>query len=271
MRKPEVGIRVFLVELILLVLSSGAASATDIWDQPSTKDDTSANTRNVLFPGDIQRHDVQAKAGPIADQDWYRLVAVEGHSYEVRVGARQDTCFDFVGNKFEILESDATTQRTTGVDIVGSGQISSYRAVFIAPTSDTIFVHLTGETTCTATSEYTIQLFETTLFGPLYFIASDFDTFITLQNTTAQTVSVTLTLVDVGNTVSFVFNSSVAPNGDTVLAARSVIGCTTTCPSTLGSIRISHDKEFGALNGFVTISSPSSSIPFSESLRTRDQ
>ncbi len=271
MCKAEAGIRVFLVELILLILSSGAASATDIWDQASTNDDTSANTRNVLLPGDIQRHDVQAKAGPTADQDWYRLVAVEGHSYEVRVGARQDFCFDFVGNKFEILESNAMTQRTTGVDILGAGQISSYRAVFTAPTSDTIFVHLTGETTCTATSEYTIQLFETTLFGPLYFNGADFDSFITLQNTTAQTINATLTLTDIGNFASFVFNTSVPPNGGTVLSARAVVGCTTTCPSTLGSIRISHDKEFGALNGFVTISSPSSSIPFSESLRTRDQ
>ncbi len=186
----------FFVLGLLLLASVGTARATDIWDQPTTKDDTAADTRNVLLPGDIQRHDVQAKAGPTADQDWYRLVAVQGHSYEVRVGARQDSCFDFVGNKFEILESDAMTQRTTGVDILGAGQISSYRAVFIAPISDTIFVHLTGETTCTATSEYTIQLFDTTLLSPRWSTFGGFFTSYGFLNTTSLPISGTLILVD---------------------------------------------------------------------------
>lgn len=191
-------IRSLLYLALILLLAAGNLPAIDVWDQASPNDDTPANTRNVLIPGDPpQRHDVEAKAGPTADQDWYRLVVVEGHSYEVRVGSRQEDCFDFVGANFRVLDADATTERTTGVDYPGTAQsVSSYRATFVAPTNQVTFVQLVGDSSCGATAEYTIQLFDTTILNPGWSTGGGgaFQTFYSLQNTSNFTISMTITL-----------------------------------------------------------------------------
>ncbi len=214
---------------VLLAWAAGTAGATDVWDQASPPDDSSTDTRNVLLPGDSQRHDVQAKmGGSIADQDWYRLIVAAGHSYEVRVGGRQSTCFDFVGSKFQILESDGITELTTGIDLVGSSAIASYRATFVAATDQNLFVHLVGETTCTVTSEYTIQFFDTTLVSPRWAVFPDFLTAWGFQNVSNQSVTGTLTLVDstgvVAGTKSFTIPAGQVAFADTTTNAADFPG-----------------------------------------------
>jgi hypothetical protein len=113
-----------------------------------------------------------------------------------------------------------------------------------------------------------VSVSETTLFGAFYFNAADFDSFITLQNTTNATVSGTVTLVDIGNPATrFTSSFTIPAGGTTVRSARTVVGCTATCPSTQGSIEVTHDAPPGALNGFVTTSSGSAIIAFSQPLR----
>jgi hypothetical protein len=187
--------------VLMLLLTVGNMAATDVWDQASPNDDTPGNTRNALIPGDPpQRHDVQAKAGPTADQDWYRLVVAAGHSYEVRVGARQEDCFEFVGGgsngDFRVFESDATTEITTGKDYPGTQTPepgSSYRATFVAPTNEVVFVQLVGDPSCGATSEYSIQLFDTTLLSPFFTTAGGFESFYRMVNTTNAQIEGELT------------------------------------------------------------------------------
>ena len=200
-----------LSAVVLLLLLAAGAAATDVWDSASPNDDTPGNTRNVLQPGDSQRHDVEAKAGPTADQDWFRLTVVAGHSYEVRVGGRQEDCFDFSGSNFRILQSDGTTQITTGVDTPGTGIISSFRATFVAPSNENVFVQLTGATTCNATSEYTIEFFDTTLISPAWSTFGTFDTFYSIHNAGSTTLNGTLRLFDTtGAQLAFV-DVSIAP------------------------------------------------------------
>lgn len=222
---------------LILLLAAGNLSATDVWDQASPTDDTPGNTRNVLIPGDpAQRHDVEAKAGPTADQDWYRLVVVAGHSYEVRVGGRQEDCFDLSGPNFRVLQSDGTTEITTGFDYPGTGIISTWRATFTAPTNENVFVQLIGNSACGAASEYTIQFFDTTILNPGWSTGGGFNTFYSLQNTTNFSISMTMTLFNLAGTQVGTMNFMVSP-GQLVATNTQALGVAV---GQAGTTRITH-------------------------------
>jgi hypothetical protein len=231
------GVRILVPLAVILLLVAGNLPAIDVWDQASPNDDTPANTRNVIIPGDpAQRHDVEAKAGPAADQDWYRLVVTAGHSYEVRVGGRQEDCFDFTGSNFRVLQSDTTTEITTGVDYPGTGIISSWRATFVAPTNENVFVQLVGNSSCNATSEYTIQMFDTTILNPGWSTGGGFNTFYSLQNATNFTISMTVTLFNGVGTQVASTNFMVAP-GQLVATNTQALGIAV---GQFGTARVTH-------------------------------
>lgn len=206
MRSIQTQVRFVLCGLLTLLLA-GTVSAADNWDSVTPDDDTAADTINVLIPGDPpQRHDVEAIGG-VADEDWYRLRAIPGHSYEVRVGARQDDCFDFFSSGlFDVFQSDGTTLITVGDDYPGTGAISTYFATFTAPpgaASSPVFIHLAGFPGCTATSEYTIQVFDTTLLSPRWSTFGGFFTSWGFQNNTDRIITGTLTVItNAGTTVA---------------------------------------------------------------------
>jgi hypothetical protein len=238
--------KLFVCAGFFALLSTSSLPAIDNWDLGAPDDDTSGNTRNVLIPGDAsQRHDVEAISG-VADQDWYRLVVVSGHSYEVRVGGRQEDCFDFEGTNFQVFESDGTTLITTGVDYPGIGIISSYRATFVAPSSNNVFVQLVGATTCTAPAQYEIQVFDTTLLSPFFSTFSNFESFYRILNTTNATINGTLTFSDSsGNTLA---------TQSVMISAGGTAPTINTGPTGLnipdnqaGPVRFSHDGPAGGI------------------------
>lgn len=249
-----------------VLLTATTALATDVWDQASTPDDSAANTRNVLIPGDPpQRHDVQTKAGPTADQDWYRLVVVQGHSYEVRVGARQSACFDFGaapgGNaNFQVMQSNGTTLITTGTDFPGTGAISSFRATFVAPTSENAFVGLVGlpaagPPSCGADSEYTIEAFDTTLVSPFFSTFSGFETFYRILNTSSVAISGTLTLFDASGNVLVTTNVDIPAGGSspTIFTGPTAQGGLNVADDKAGPARFTHNGPPGGIliDGFL--------------------
>ena len=242
--------------VFVLLLAAGNLSATDVWDQASPNDDTPANTRNVLIPGDApQRHDVQAKAGPTADQDWYRLVVATGHSYEVRVGGRQEDCFDFVGASFRVLDADMM-EIITGFDYPGADVIrSSTRATFVAPTVEVVFVQLVGDPSCGAISEYSIQLFDTTLLSPFFSTFSGFETFYRLVNTTNAIISGTLTLFDGNGNVLVSTNVTIPAGGSspTIFTGPTAQGGLNIADNQAGPARFSHNGPPGGIliDGFL--------------------
>lgn len=229
---------------LIALLAATSLPAIDVWDQGSPNDDTPGNTRNVLLPGDSQRHDVEAKAGPTADQDWFRLVVTAGHSYEVRVGGRQEDCFDFgTGGNFAVLLSDSTTLVTTGVDTPGTGIISSFRATFVAPTSDTIFVHLTGSSTCDSSAEYTIEFFDTTLISPAWSTFGTFETFYSLHNAGSTTINGTLKLFNTSGVEVASVPVTIAPG----LTFSTNTGALAVANNLNGAARFTHDGSPGSL------------------------
>ncbi len=231
--------------VLTLLLAATNAVSIDVWDQASPNDDTAVNTRNALIPGDPpQRHDVQAKAGPTADIDFFRLVVVENHSYEVRVTGRQEDCFDFFGDNFQVLQSDAATLITKGTDYPGTGILSSYRASFVAPSNDVVLVRLQGATTCDATSEYSIQYFDTTVLNPGWSRGGGFNTFYSLQNTTNVTLNMTLTMLNLAGTAVATANFMIAPGQ---LVATNTTALTFTTADSFGTARVTHDGPPGGI------------------------
>lgn len=254
------GIRRSCLRLTLAVslglFGVGTTSAIDNWDSTTPDDDTALDTNNVLIPGDApQRHDAETIAA-VADEDWYRLVVVQGHSYEVRVGGRQDECFDFEGLNFQVFESDGATLITTGVDFPLTGAISSFRATFIAPSSQNTFVRLvglpmTGPASCTSTSEYTIQFFDTTLINPAWSSFGSFETFYSIHNTGSSTINGTLTLFDTAGTQVVSVPIIVAP-GLTVSTNTDAEGV---ADNLNGAARFTHDGSPGDIIAEAAIAS----------------
>ncbi|MGH9777829.1 MAG: hypothetical protein ACRD5I_05405 [Candidatus Acidiferrales bacterium] len=240
-------IRILLGLALILLLAAGNLLATDVWDQASPNDDTPGNTRNVLIPGDPpQRHDVQFKAGPVADQDWYRLVVAAGHSYEVRVGGRQEDCFDFVGPNFRVLDV-GLEELTTGFDYPGADAVqTATRATFVAPTTQVVYVQLVGDASCTATSEYSIQLFDTTLLSPFFSTAGGFESFYRMLNTTNATI--------VGDLTFFNSAGAVLATVEVTIPAGGSSPTFNTGPSSFniadgqaGPVRFTHDGPPGGI------------------------
>lgn len=191
------------------------------------------------------------------------MVVVQGHSYEVRAGARQSACFDFGaapgGNaNFRILQSNGTTLITTGTDFPGTGAISSFHAVFVAPTSENVFVGLVGlpaagPPSCGADSEYSIQAWDTTLQSPVWSTFGGFETFYRFLNATNQTIHGTLTLLDATG-------GTVVATQDFTIPAGATTGTVFTGPGGLnlandqaGQARFTHDGPVGAIliDGFL--------------------
>lgn len=241
----------FLVLLIsVLILPTGYGAAIDRWDASNTSSDGGSGTTNVLIPGDPpQVHDVEAVGG-VADEDWYRLPTIEGHSYEVRVTATQRSgCFDFFSGNFQILESDATTVVTQGIDYPGVNIISSYRTTFTAATTSERFVRLVGGTTCDGNDHYTIVFFDTTLVSPRWSTFAGFFTSYGFLNTTLETIDGTLTLVDGSGAVVATQNFTIPP-GKVRFTDTIQMGV---AASNAGLAAFSHDGPVGGIiaDGFI--------------------
>ena len=74
-----------------------------------------------------------------------------------------------------------------------------------------MFIHLAGDVSCTATSEYTIQVFDTTLLSPRWSTFGGFFTSWGFQNNTDRTITGTLTLIDSGGTTVATASVTIPP------------------------------------------------------------
>src|SRR5689334_8186914 len=75
---------IFFVLGLGFALASPRVTLADVWDAQIQGDDTVA-TQNELIHGSDQLHDLAARPGPAADEDWYRISQKPYSSYEVVV------------------------------------------------------------------------------------------------------------------------------------------------------------------------------------------
>ncbi len=137
---------------------------------------------------------------------------------------------------------------------------------------DDVFLEVTGFAGFFSFTS-SVAIVETTLFGQEWFTGGDFDTFIILQNTTDVTQGGTIYLANINDAPPPLITQtfSIPANSSLAFGTRGILACNfpTDCPVDVGTITVAHTAPPGGLKGYATITSPSSSIPFSYVFQTR--
>jgi hypothetical protein len=169
--------------LAALAALAPALAGADVFDLQSPSDDTTL-TENELIHRSEQRHDLAARPGPVADEDWYRIVARPYSSYEVVV---DETSGD-IGPTL-VLERVPTNgdpqQASIGVTSIGYNRTLRWENTTAFPVTNFIRVRSGGcNTNCNATAVYRIRSFETTGFIPRFYDHGTIRTVFSVQNPT---------------------------------------------------------------------------------------
>jgi hypothetical protein len=259
-----------LAAYVSVLLWAGAVHA-DVWDIASPGgDDTGFNIRNELTHGAVQVHDLGARPGPVADEDWIRLALGRASSYEVVLDSFSGelslaTTVDLYGFDTTVLAS--------AVAIGGPAKILTYEST--SPTTTTggrLRVHgAECGTTCDENDQYTLRFRETTYSVSRFNNSGSQRTLLILQAphafdnlqlsghiyfwTTAGAIAAPLavTTFTLDSHSSLVLNTSTVPG----LAGQS------------GSITISHTGPYGILDGKAVSIEPATGFSFDTPLRAR--
>ena len=227
------------VAALVALLAARVTLAEDVWD--AVGNDGSCTTNVELVHGAIQRHDLQAFSGIIADTD-FALVQQRAHrSYEVRVSnsairlaeltppARVDCAGNVVtaGGPYENVARDAVSIR--------------WRA-----TADGSTYIRTGGFLAGPSALYDIQMLETTYSVPRFNNSATQQTVLVVQNLRASSVSGGIAFFGAGG------GAPVLTQPFTLAAHALLVLNTSSLPAvagTSGSILIAHDGGYGALGG----------------------
>lgn len=179
---------------VFLGAAIGAAPArADVWDVQGDNDN-GFDTDNELVHGTAQTHDLGALAGPLADQDWYRMPSKPYASYEVIVdGVSGDLGVKVL--EFARLALDGSILQNGAPAVDGSGGYS--RALRWANTSSSTtveFVRVSGGmcgTACGADDVYSIRSRETTVSLSRFNAVGTQATVLLTQNVSERPVNVT--------------------------------------------------------------------------------
>jgi hypothetical protein len=222
---------------------AGVVVAADVWDVQSDNDDTAFVSDNELMHGSLQLHDLGARPGPVADDDWYRIGQQPYSSYEVRIDQVSGDLAP--GLTFARVGGDGTTVLQSSA---GESSLGLSRALrFVNPTAAMVpeFIRVGTPacgTTCGADDTYRITAVETTIRVSRFNNAGTQVTVLLTQNatwtpinvtthfwSTAGTLLATRTIVLTAHNLD-VFNTAGVANG---------LG---------GHLTIAHDGPHGGLN-----------------------
>ena len=154
---------------LVATLGLSGPAGTDVWDT-ATDNDNGNGTNNEITHGFSQVHDLGAQPGPVADQDWYRIVEQPYSSYEV-------LCDGFTGDINPAFEN--TLERVNSVggvlqssSVYGFGFARSLRFANDTGASNVNdFIRVANAacgTACTTADQYRIRAWETTVAVPRY-------------------------------------------------------------------------------------------------------
>jgi hypothetical protein len=154
---------------LMATLGLAGPATADVWDT-ATDNDNGNGTNNEITHGFSQVHDLGVQPGPVADQDWYRIVEQPFSSYEV-------LCDGFTGDIStgfpQTLERvDATGTVLQGSSTYGFGFARSLRFANDTSASNVNdFVRVSNAacgTSCTASDQYRIRAWDTIIAVPRY-------------------------------------------------------------------------------------------------------
>jgi len=246
--------------LALALVVAGPATA-DVWDT-ATESDNDSNTDNELMHGSEQVHDLSVQAGPLADQDWYRITTPAQSSFEVVMdGTTGDLNVSFDESQLDRLDA-ATSAVIQDHSCVGSACFSkrlSWRNTTASAVLDNIRVSAAGCTTaCTAADQYRIRAQETTVGVSRFNNAGAQITVLFSQNVSDVTIN--------GNYFYWAANGTLLQTGTLTINPHQLnVFVTTLFPALQGqggSITIAHDGPYGGLNVKSVALEPSTGFSF---------
>jgi hypothetical protein len=174
-----------IVFALAFVAALGVAgpAGTDVWDS-STINDNDGGTTNEITHGFSQVHDLGAQPGPVADEDWYRIVEQPFSSYEV-------LCDGFTGDVNTGFPNTLHLVTGAGAEVLPSfpyafGYARSLRFSNNNPTDNVNdFVRVQNAAcgaNCGTNDNYRIRAWDTTIAVPRYNNAAGQVTVLIIQN-----------------------------------------------------------------------------------------
>ena len=235
----------------LLLAGAPMAAASDDWDLAS-EDDNTLGSDNELGHGSQQVHDLEANAGPVADQDWYRVICYPRSSYEVVIDSMSgDVDMFSPPENFQRLAFDGTTVLQTSEEAnLGSSAGGFNRALRWETGASTTNQFLRVQsalcgTDCGSEDRYRITFYETTVAVPRFNNTGGQTTVLIIQNVTGgwdRPVNGTAYFWTVNGTLTGLHQFSLFPSKSAL-----VLNTATVAPGASGTITIAHDGGYGNL------------------------
>jgi hypothetical protein len=252
----------FMVGAALTSLPAGAA---DRWE---LRGDDGAFTNNVLQPGVVQEaHDLGPKPGGAPDTDWYKVLAQQERSYEVRVFGggvvwKYPACPACA--TFERVQPDGTVIAAGDSDQTGGPPGLSLR--WIGGGSAVVFLRVNPYTDAPGQvdEKYDILLHDTTLYLPRFNNVGAQRTVVILQNTRDREVSGSLFFHDDAGAPLYTHAFVVASYGSLVLDASSLPAL----QGRSGSAVVAHTGGVGAFTGKGVALDPTTGFTFDTAITT---
>ena len=223
----------------------------DVWDIQDDNDD-SIGSDNELLHGVNQVHDLGARPGPAADQDWYLMPQKPRASYEVVIdGVSGDLGFSGLAlERLQVAGTSIASLQTGGSAVTGSFGYS--RALrWVNATTGTItdqMVRVSGQScalTCGADDVYAIHARETTVNLARFNASGGQETILLTQNVSERPVSGTVFYWNASGTLLATGSlAALPPKGLSVVNVGTIGGLA----GQSGHVTVAHDGGYGALN-----------------------
>ena len=239
-----------IVFAIALAAAVGLASPVrpDVWDS-ATVNDNGNGTTNEITHGFSQVHDLGAQPGPVADEDWYRIVQQPFSSYEV-------LCDGFTGDVNTGFPNTLHLVTGAGAEVLPSfpyafGYARSLRFTNDSPTSNVNdFVRVQNAacgTSCGTNDNYRIRAWDTTIAVPRYNNTAGQVTVLIIQNPAQDTAVgfAYLWTITGGTTPVTSYGFILLPRQAVVLNLATINGGAAN--GTSGTITIAHNGRYGQL------------------------
>jgi hypothetical protein len=240
-----------IVFAIALAAAVGLASPVrpDVWDS-STVNDNGNGTTNEITHGFSQVHDLGAQPGPVADEDWYRIVQQPFSSYEV-------LCDGFTGDVNTGMPNTLHLVTGAGAEVLPSfpyhfGYARSLRFANDNPTSNVNdFVRVQNAAcgvNCGTNDNYRIRAWDTTVAVPRYNNAAGQVTVLIIQNPDQSSTAVGIAYLwpsTGGTTPVTTYGFILAPRAAAVVNLATLNGGVAN--GTAGTITITNNARYGVL------------------------
>ncbi len=264
--------RTFVGLLLLVLASSTAAHARDIWDL--TGNDGSAATRSEIAPGALQVHDLEGVGG-VADQDWFRISQKPYSSYEVLVdgltGGLAPVPVTVPGTELgvHLVREGGGVVPSNALSASGSARVLYFRNEG-GTLQDAEYVRVSNPlcaAACLATEQYRIRLFDTTYGISRFNNSASQITILVVQNTSDRVVYFNAHFFDSNGILQGTYAQNLAPFGMVVLNTSTVPGVA----GKSGSIIVNNDGRYGVLTGKAIALEPATGFTFDTLMVARGQ